>query len=81
MPDPRPDGVALVRVSGGVFDACRGEYGTKLTFLMRTLIDIRAKNPGQKSIIFSQWARLLKLTGDALKDNGFSFAYLAGKHR
>ena len=49
--------------------------------MLKTLIDIRSKDPLQKSIIFSQWARLLKLTGDALRDNGFRFAYLSGKNR
>jgi SNF2 family DNA or RNA helicase len=59
----------------------RGEFGSKVTWMMQRLIEIRAKSPQTKSIVFSQWARLLSLVGDALKLNGFTYSYLTGKNR
>ena len=56
-------------------EAVRGDFGTQLTFVLRRLLEIRAKNKGTKSIIFSQWARVLKLVTNALDDDEFSYAY------
>ena len=49
--------------------------------MLSKLIEIRAQNPRTKSIVFSQWARLLSLTADALRLNGFTYSYLTGKNR
>lgn len=60
----------------------RGEFGTKLTFMLSRLLEIRrTEGPQVKSIVFSQWARLLTLVADALKVNDFRYSYLSGKNR
>ena len=60
---------------------CRGDYGSKLTYLLSRLMDIRKRSPGTKSVVFSQWSRLLSLVASALKDNGIGYSYLSGKNR
>jgi hypothetical protein len=49
--------------------------------LLARLADIRGADPAAKSVIFSEWGRLLRLVGGALKDNGIQFATMLGEAR
>ncbi|KAI8476606.1 MAG: P-loop containing nucleoside triphosphate hydrolase protein [Monoraphidium minutum] len=59
-----------------------GEYGAKVSALLSQLADLRAAAPPgappPKAVVFSQWGRLLRLVGGALKDNGIPYAAMMG---
>jgi SNF2 family DNA or RNA helicase len=56
------------------------KYGTKLAFVLRTLVQQRRADPRAKSVVFSQWNRLLQLVERTLVEHGFSVALLFGRH-
>lgn len=60
------------------FEGKKIEYGTKVSHLIKMLLSIRKKDPKEKSVIFSQWNKLLDLIEEALRDNHIPFARLTG---
>jgi E3 ubiquitin-protein ligase SHPRH len=54
-----------------------GSYGTKIDRIIKHLKYLRKKDPGCKSIIFSQWDQVLDIVGTGLKVNGLSFVSLS----
>eukprot|EP00736_Rhodelphis_marinus_P000333 Rmarinus@m.29946 len=70
-PDPCEAGAEAAKKLG--FDdetvVLSGSYGTKMDAILRRILAIRKKDPNAKTIVFSQWADVLKLLGMAMKEN------------
>lgn len=58
-----------------------GEYGTKVENLIRCLKLIQREDPNAKSLVFSQFSRLLEYIGHALKQNDIDYIYMSGNSK
>ena len=54
--------------------AVKGSYGTKVEALVELLLTLQLEAPGDKTIVFSQWSKVLQIVSVALKQNGLIFA-------
>lgn len=50
-----------------------GDYSKKIEKIVKTILELRKKDKAVKIIIFSQWAAVLHVIGDALRENGIVF--------
>ncbi|KAK9805422.1 hypothetical protein WJX73_004034 [Symbiochloris irregularis] len=55
-----------------------GDFGTKVKALVKEVLDMRRKDPTDKCVVFSAWARVLRLVAVALKRNDVECLTLAG---
>ncbi|KAK9805443.1 hypothetical protein WJX73_007822 [Symbiochloris irregularis] len=55
-----------------------GNYGTKVDALVKDILEVRRKDPTEKCLVFSAWAKVLRLVNTALKRNGVECLTLAG---
>lgn len=57
----------------------RPPYLPPVSALLARLSEIHSQDPTAKSVVFSTWGRLLRLVGEALKDNGIECAAMMGE--
>jgi len=57
----------------------KGSYGTKIESLVGDILDLHEKEPGVKSLVFSQWSDVLYIIGQALQENNIKFAKIKGR--
>ncbi|KAG0366215.1 hypothetical protein BGZ54_005672 [Gamsiella multidivaricata] len=53
-------------------------YGSKIDSIVRHIAFLVREDPNTKCLVFSQWANLLKLLGNSLRDNQIGFVKLDG---
>lgn len=58
-----------------------GEYGAKISDLLRRIIEIRIQDPTAKSLVFSQWVDVLNVCRLALEEYGIKCVQLRGDAR
>jgi len=51
-----------------------GMYGAKIQAVLSRMLRLRAKQPGVKVVVFSQWQEVLSLLADALQRHGLDYA-------
>ncbi|BBN01240.1 E3 ubiquitin-protein ligase SHPRH [Marchantia polymorpha subsp. ruderalis] len=58
----------------------KGDYGTKITAIVRRMKLVTSKDPQVKVLIFSTWQDVLEVIGHALKENGIRSARVKGSN-
>jgi len=53
--------------------ASTGMYGAKIQAVLTRMLRLRAKQPGVKVVVFSQWQEVLSLLADALQRHGLDY--------
>lgn len=57
----------------------RGSYGTKIEAIVGTLLSLSRADPLAKSIVFSEWADVLRIVANALDENGIPYLEIKQK--
>jgi E3 ubiquitin-protein ligase SHPRH len=64
--------------SGESDDGLKGSWGTKVEYVIKHMLKLRASKSPEKALIFSQWSPLLHLISLACKANGIKYVSLQG---